>query len=126
MRVRSGGRYSRVVVGGAVLFLALSFAGGIFLTEVQVHAPRKAVPQAPANTQEVSIRTSDNLTLRGWYAQAIHPNGNAMILLHGIADNRAGMSGYGQLFLDHGYSVLLPDSRAHGTSDGIAGFGLKE
>ena len=40
--------------------------------------------------------------------------GNAAVLLHGLADNRLGMIGYAKLLLAHGYSVLLPDARAHG------------
>src|SRR5262249_19118866 len=46
---------------------------------------------------------------------------------HGITDNRAAMVGYGRVFLDHGYNVLMADSRAHGSSDGVlATYGLKE
>lgn len=37
------------------------------------------------------------------------------------------MAGYGKLFLDHGYAVLLPDARRHGDSGGeLATYGLKE
>ncbi|HTT18203.1 MAG TPA: alpha/beta fold hydrolase [Candidatus Sulfotelmatobacter sp.] len=37
------------------------------------------------------------------------------------------MSGYAQLLLAHGYTVLLPDARAHGASGGsLATFGLLE
>jgi len=65
--------------------------------------------------------------LKGWY---IHPkefNGNVVIVLHGITDNREGMAGFGKLFLDHGYAVLMPDARGHGESGGdIATYGLRE
>jgi pimeloyl-ACP methyl ester carboxylesterase len=37
------------------------------------------------------------------------------------------MTGYAQLFLAHGYTVLMPDARAHGTSGGqLATYGLLE
>jgi pimeloyl-ACP methyl ester carboxylesterase len=50
-----------------------------------------------------------------------------VILLHGHTDNRAGMLGNANLLLRHGYSVLLPDARAHGTSGGeMATYGVKE
>ena len=50
-----------------------------------------------------------------------------MILFHGLADNRIGMTGYAQLFLAHGFTVLLPDARAHGASGGqLATYGLLE
>lgn len=40
------------------------------------------------------------------------------MLLHGVGDNRQGMMGLAQLFLSHGFAVLLPDSRAQGASGG--------
>lgn len=54
-------------------------------------------------------------------------NGSAVILLHGQADNRAGMLGKADVLLRHGYAVLLPDARAQGTSGGaIATYGVRE
>jgi uncharacterized protein len=80
-----------------------------------------------AELQEASLQAADGVVLRAWY---IHPqqfNGSAVILLHGITDNREGMAGYARLFLDHGYAVLLPDARRHGESGGeLATYGLKE
>jgi predicted esterase len=37
-------------------------------------------------------------------------NGDAVILLHGVSDNRLGMYGYGKWLLDNHYSVLMPDA----------------
>ena len=49
------------------------------------------------------------------------------MVLHGIGDSRQGSAGYAPLFLDEGYSVLLPDSRAHGSSGGeLVTYGLLE
>jgi alpha-beta hydrolase superfamily lysophospholipase len=45
-------------------------------------------------------------------------NGNCVPVLHGIADSRAGSIGFAPMFLNEGYAVLLPDSRAHGASGG--------
>jgi len=54
-------------------------------------------------------------------------NGNVVILLHGVGDNRQGMLNCAELFLSNGYSVLLPDSRAQGESGGaFATYGIKE
>jgi fermentation-respiration switch protein FrsA (DUF1100 family) len=54
-------------------------------------------------------------------------NGDAVILLHGVADSRVAMLGYAELLLRQGYAVLLPDARAHGTSGGeLATYGIKE
>jgi hypothetical protein len=80
-----------------------------------------------AELQDVSVTTSDSAVLRAWFARPTSGNGDAVILLHGIGDNREGMTGFAELFLSKGYEVLLPDSRAHGTSGGgYPTYGLKE
>ena len=61
---------------------------------------------------------------------AVHsrtPNGSAVILLHGVADTRAGMMGPARFLLERGYTVLAPDSRGHGTSGGgLITYGIKK
>jgi pimeloyl-ACP methyl ester carboxylesterase len=80
-----------------------------------------------ADLQDVSITTPDAVTLRAWTIRPRHANGDSVILLHGLGDNRVGMTGYAQLLLAHGYSVLLPDARAQGASGGLlATYGLLE
>jgi len=48
---------------------------------------------------------------RAWTIRPHHPNGEAVLLLHGLGDNRIGMTGYAQLLVVHAYTVLLPDAR---------------
>lgn len=80
-----------------------------------------------AQLQDVTLRAGDGAVLRAWYSVPEHNNGRAVILLHGVGDNREGVAGYGDMFLAQGYSILLPDSRAHGESGGrIATYGLLE
>jgi hypothetical protein len=43
-------------------------------------------------------KTADGVVLQGWYIVPEHQNGQAVILLHGIGDNRGGVAGYGQAF----------------------------
>lgn len=77
--------------------------------------------------QEVSVQAQDGVTLRAWYFLHSALTTNAVILLHGMGDTRRGMSGQAELFLRHGYNVLIPDSRSHGASGGaIATFGVLE
>jgi len=74
-----------------------------------------------------SIRAFDGVQLDGWFVRSKVPNGNCVIVLHGIGDSRHGSAGYAAIFLDQGYSVLLPDSRGHGTSGGeLVTYGLWE
>jgi len=76
---------------------------------------------------DASVTAGDGVLLRGWSIRQVHGNGDVVILLHGQSDNRAGMLGYADLMLRHGYSVLLPDARAHGLSGGdLATYGVNE
>lgn len=136
MRVSRG---LRIFLLGSLLYLTLCSAGGVFLAEAALHpAPRpltdeqrSSIQQAArslnADLEDVSIVVSDGIRLRGWILHPRAGNGDAVILLHGVADNRAGVNGYGQILLAHGFTVLLPDARAHGASEGqIATYGLLE
>jgi dipeptidyl aminopeptidase/acylaminoacyl peptidase len=120
------------------LYLLLAAVAGVVVGEGSLKLQRRplrhreeaavlARERYHAELQEVSVVAADGAVLRGWY---IHPkdfNGNAVILLHGITDNREGVAGYGKLFLDHGYAVLLPDARGHGESGGeLVTYGIKE
>ena len=114
-------------------------AMGIVLAEWALHPGRRLVgPEAEAQAQavaarnqaalgEVAVTAEDGIVLRGWSFRPLHGNGDAVILMHGQADNRAGMLGNADLLLRHGYAVLLPDARAHGASGGeLATYGVKE
>jgi hypothetical protein len=80
-----------------------------------------------ADLQSVVFQAADGFELHAWYRCAGTSNGQAVILLHGIGDNRGGVAGYGQAFLRQSYRILLPDSRAHGESGGaVATYGLRE
>ncbi|MDX1935259.1 MAG: alpha/beta fold hydrolase [Capsulimonadales bacterium] len=66
--------------------------------------------------RDVSWRTDDGLTIRGWYFPA--SNRAALILTHGFGENRAEKWELANVFVRKGYGVLLFDWRAHGESDG--------
>lgn len=121
------------------LYLSLCTVGGIYLADGSLHPARRpldpgevaaftsALQPMQAKVQEVAITTPDRVTLRAWLLRPIAPNGKAVLVLHGLADNRLGMTGYAELLLTHGYTVLLPDARAHGVSEGkVATFGVLE
>lgn len=80
-----------------------------------------------AALKDVSIRARDGAQLRAWFASPEDANGDAVILLHGVGDNREGMEGFAELFLSRGDAVLVPDSRAQGDSGGkFPTYGVKE
>jgi uncharacterized protein len=128
----------RAILAGLAAYLALSILAGILIADISLKLPRRPLRHQQAviaavrddfhaALQDVSISAADGAVLKGWY---VHPriyNGNTVILLHGITDNREGVAGYGQLLLEHGYAVLLPDARRHGESGGeLATYGVKE
>lgn len=120
------------------LYLLLSAVAGILVAEGSLrlqHRPLRHRQETEAivhrefqtDLGEVSITASDSVVLKAWYIHPPNSNGNTVVLAHGITDNREGVAGYAELFLKHGYAVLLPDARAHGESGGeLATYGVKE
>jgi uncharacterized protein len=128
----------RLSVIGLLGFLTLSAIAGAFVAEVTLHPGRhlrssgdemEAHEMARRHNSvltDISVTARDGVTLRGWSIRPDNSNGNAVILLHGLGDNRF-VVGYAALLLSRGFSVLMPDARAHGTSGGeLATFGLLE
>jgi dipeptidyl aminopeptidase/acylaminoacyl peptidase len=109
----------------------------IFLAELAFRPQRVSVTERQsaettaarfgAALRDVSVAASDGSHLQGWFARPAKANGDAVILLHGVGDNRQGMMGFAELFLSNGFAVLVPDSRAEGESGGdFPTYGLKE
>jgi pimeloyl-ACP methyl ester carboxylesterase len=138
--MRTPRRIRRLALG-LFLYLVFCAVGGIYLADGTLHPARRPLTEneaaefrdsahtLDADLADATITTPDHITLRAWIIHPHNPNPNpdAVLLLHGLGDNRLGMTGYAQLFLAYGFTVLLPDARAHGASDGpLATFGLLE
>jgi uncharacterized protein len=132
-------RVTQITAVVSLGYLAFVLAAGVFLADGTVHPNRRLlfledgnrgqrIAQAhQSHLSDVQIAGADGSILKGWSFQPQHDNGNAVILLHGLSDNRLGMVGYAEMLLDHGFNVLLPDARAHGVSGGqLATYGLLE
>lgn len=122
-----------------IAYLLSCAVAGVFVAEAVLHPLRHALTsadqaQAPAWAKEddstlspVVITAPDGTSLHAWELQPDNTNGDAVLLLHGLRGNRLEMVNYADIFLNHGYSVLIPDARAHGDSGGtIATYGLLE
>jgi len=129
-------RRSAVLAG---IWLVLCIVIGVVVSEWALHPWRRALgakdealarevaARNHAELTEVAVTASDGAILRGWSIRPLQGNGDAVILLHGVADNRMGMLGDADLLLRHGYAVLLLDARRHGASGGeLATYGIKE
>jgi len=119
---------TRVLLGsGVLLAVALCFfVVGAAFCAATLHVRRRtgAKPDGAAMAQ---IIAPDNTKLKAWWFQAGDSNRGCVMVLHGISDSKASSSGFAPLFLKHGYSVLAPDSRAHGESGGeFVTYGLLE
>lgn len=115
----------RRIAWTAVVLAVLIVASGVFLAESQMRLSRRGPSAAPWPVQDVQITAEDGVVLRGWYREAA-PKRSAVLLLHGIQDNRSGMTGVAEMLFRHGYSVLLIDLRGHGSSGGLVTYGVRE
>jgi uncharacterized protein len=128
----------RAVVLVVFIYAILTAAEMVFV-QLNLHLARRLPPpnadaeldhillSSNSDLQDVTIASQDGLVLRAWKIRPRASNGNAVIILHGQGDNRFSQIGYAQILLSHGYSVLIPDARGHGTSDGeLSTYGLRE
>lgn len=128
-----------LAVASVATWLLGCAAVGVIAVEGALHVPHLALTarnQSQAVTMarrenailaNAEIIASDGAVLRAWSIRARGGNGTVVILMHGQGDNRVGMLGPAEMLLRHGYSVLLPDARGHGESDGaITTYGVLE
>lgn len=88
----------------------------VILTGVDyVKRPITEVPSQPF--ENVAIKTSDGISLAGWYVPAKDALGT-VIMFHGHGSTRSGMVSEVNAFNNLGYNVFAIDFRAHGESEG--------
>jgi hypothetical protein len=68
--------------------------------------------QIGAHREHFNVTAPDGATLRGWKVRAARPNGSWVLVLHGVADNRYGMTEHARMLPQAGYNVLMMDARA--------------
>jgi len=126
-------RAVRLAIVAVVAFCAAS----VLLTENALHVWNTVPPadaeagaiamQGAASWKPVSVESNHGAMLKAWMFTPRQSNGAGVILMHGVADTRLGMSGHAPFLLRAGYTVLMPDSRGHGGSTGsIITYGVRE
>lgn len=131
--------FARRLTIALLLYAVFCSAVGIFVAEITLHPQRRPLtPEARAQAQQLAERTrsdlqdltlpaNDGVPLRAWLIQPAATTNSAVLLFHGLGDNRLGTIGYAEMLLSHGYTVLMPDARAHGQTGGeLATYGLLE
>src|SRR6266853_5726954 len=109
-------------------------AGPSFLHPIKRELTPELIRNADVTFEQIGVhrdsfdvRASDGVLLRGWKVHAAKPNGNWILVYHGVADNRMGVLEHARILLLAGYSVVMMDSRAHGASGGpMATYGWLE
>jgi dipeptidyl aminopeptidase/acylaminoacyl peptidase len=119
-----------VVALAALVYLAAS----TYITEQATHTERLPLVGTPADLglqyETVTFESdADHIPLQGWYLPS--RGERAIIMVHGIGQNRWNawerVPQKAQLFVEHGFDVLVFDLRGHGQSGGDRlGFGWLE
>lgn len=69
-------------------------------------------------SEEVSIRSKDNLKLVGYLIEKYKESNKFIILVHGFTANHHVHMPFVRMFLNEGFNILLIDERNHGKSEG--------
>ena len=127
-----------LLAGISLLAALLSFSAAALLAEGALHplVRRRAsdtaalaysvAQSANVTATRVCIRAQDGTALSAWWLTPKRSTGRAVIACHGVADSAFGAMGYALLFLRNGYSVLVPNGRGHGDSQGYVTYGVLE
>ncbi len=132
-------RATKLVLAGILVLLGLAAGAGELLGSGILHPMRKpllpshialanaAFTRVNARREDFEVRAPDGVLLRGWKVRPAKPSGDWLLLFHGVSDNRIGVIGHAEFLLRSGYSVVMMDARAHGTSEGaMATYGWLE
>ena len=108
------------LLAAVIGYFSFSYVVADRLTHAERHPIGRAPQVAAATYEDIALRTSDGLTLRGWFFPV--RGDRAAILIHGRHANRAEYQGrlehIADFLIAQGFSVLLFDLRGHGDSDG--------
>jgi fermentation-respiration switch protein FrsA (DUF1100 family) len=113
MQWRVGELVARALKGG-LLACAATLSGCVLASPART-SPLTAPPELAMETVSFASRSGSNI--RGWYLRGV-PGEGAVLLLHGVGDNRTSMVARARFLHGAGYTVLLPDFQAHGESTG--------
>jgi len=118
MRVAVNLLLSAAIAYAVILLLVFAFQPRLVYFP-QVERELTATPRvAGLDYEDVSLRTTDGVTLHGWWVPARDARGTVLIL-HGNAGNISHRIGYLTMFNRLGYASLVIDYRGYGKSGGV-------
>jgi fermentation-respiration switch protein FrsA (DUF1100 family) len=116
--VRSLGLLLLIGIGTYLLVAVLTY----LLQPRYVFFPSRQIAATPAQLgieyETTSIRTSDGLSLDGWYVPTEQRHRGVLLFLHGNAGNISHRLDSLMIFRDLGLSTLIIDYRGYGRSEG--------
>jgi fermentation-respiration switch protein FrsA (DUF1100 family) len=122
MSGRLGPRRLWVGLLSLAAFGAVGLCAAVLLVGLQLSAPAmRPVGPPPADlpgAEAVEIPSPAGAPLRGWWVPGTTPRGGAVVLLHGVWENRRRMVPRARVLHAEGFAVLLLDLPAHGESPG--------
>ncbi|MCP4136471.1 MAG: alpha/beta hydrolase [bacterium] len=128
MKISHKKRYKKITVvflAGLAAWLTAGYLSARYLTK---EAPAEIPEKKYLYKQKVrdwSIASSDRIRISAWFIRK-DPE-RVVILLAGVRGNRLSQIKRAELYLEKGFSVLMPDLRATGKSEGdIISFGWHE
>jgi hypothetical protein len=96
----------RAILFTVIGYLAATAVAGVLLCDGALHPMRRPLTSSDqgqvyemaerqhATVQDTFLLVRDQVTLRAWLLSSHSPNGNTVVLLHGLSDNRIGMMGW--------------------------------
>jgi dienelactone hydrolase len=112
----------RLAVSAAVFVVAGAVAFVIGPAVAATNVPRPAIGATPSDLglmyEDLSLRTSDGVSLAAWYLPSSTPA--AVVLLHGAGSTRSDVLDEAAVLAGAGFGVLMVDARGHGESGGRA------
>lgn len=120
LRPRSFRAAARFVLRAVAVVLAAWLVASLVAEQVTLHPGRRALGSTPAARgmayRDVTFKTVDGLTLRGWWIPGTRPE--SIVMIHGLSNNRTEPLDKAGYLHQAGYNLLVFDLRGHGQSDG--------
>ena len=91
---------------------------GLFFHPNEYHGFKNLGSSYYADSDTLTINSSDGLELTGYHYTPKNPNDKWVILVHGYGHNHKHMNGFARQYLTNNYHVLMVDQRAAGDSEG--------
>ncbi len=118
---RMRGKVSPIILRIILIFISFLVVTSLWGFYISIRPPKLHSSITPRdlrmNFEEISFKTTDGLTLRGWYIAGAKSTGKTLILLHGYPADKGNILP-ALAFLHEDFNLLMFDFRYLGESEG--------